>query len=93
MTHLVTLILCMAGFAALAFGAGRQQEDLFGRELARAATSTWRCGGALLLATALVLLVAAHGWGLALVMFSGHTSLAAGLVYLSLAAWNRLQIG
>ncbi|MCC2673587.1 MAG: hypothetical protein K0R58_534 [Ramlibacter sp.] len=92
MTHLAALILCLAGFAALSFGAGRQQEELFGRELTPAATATWRCAGALLLVTALALLVAAHGWGLALVMFSGHTSLAAGLVHLSLAAWSRRRI-
>lgn len=89
MTHVCALLLCLAGFAALASGVDRQQEDLFGRELSRRATVAWRAAGALLLCGGLALLVAAHGTGLGLVMYSGHTSLAAGLVYLALTAGQR----
>lgn len=89
MTHAFALLLCLAGFAALACGVDRQQEDVFGRELSRGATATWRGAGALLLVVGLVLLVAGYGWGLGLVMYSGHTTLAAGLVYLALVAYQR----
>ena len=81
MTHLLALALCLTGFVALAFATRRQQRDLVGRSLSRTVTMALRLAGAGALLLALCILVAWQGWGLGLVMFSGHTSIAAGIVY------------
>lgn len=81
MIHLLALVLCVTGFIALALATRRQQRDLIGRSLSRTATIALRAIGAGALVLALGLLVGWQGWGLGLVMFSGHSSLAAGLVY------------
>jgi hypothetical protein len=81
MTHLLALALCLTGFAALALATRRQQRDLIGRSLSWTITIVLRLAGAGALVFALGVLVGWQGWGLGLVMFSGHTSLAAGLVY------------
>lgn len=80
MSHLVALMFSLAGFAALACASRRQQRDLFGGSLGSAATLGFRLAGVAALLGALTILVIWRGWGLALVMFSGHTSLAAGIV-------------
>lgn len=89
MTHLGIFVLCLAGFAALAMATDRAQGTVLGRELAPAATRRARTLGWLLLAAALWLAVADKGWGLGLVAYSGHTSAAAGAVFLCLVAWGR----
>jgi hypothetical protein len=81
MIHLLALTLCLTGFAVLAFATRRQQRDLIGHSLSRTVTMALRVTGTGALVLALGVLVAWQGWGLGLVMFSGHTSLAAGLVY------------
>lgn len=91
MIHLSSFILCLTGFAALAFAMDRQQRDLFGRPLPALATASLRVGGATALLGALGLLVAWQGWALGLVMFSGHTSLGAGVVHGALIAHLRAQ--
>ncbi|MBP2228660.1 TRAP-type C4-dicarboxylate transport system permease small subunit [Azospirillum agricola] len=80
MSHLPPLLLALAGFTALAFATDRQQHDLLGRPLPPSATRALRIAGAAALLLALGALVAWKGWGLGLVMFSGHASLAAGVV-------------
>lgn len=89
MTHLLPFALSLAGFAALALGMDRQQRDLFGRPLRPSTTGTLRLAGTIALLTALAALVAWRGWGLGLVIFSGHTSLAAGIVFCSLIGYAR----
>lgn len=84
MTHLLVFALCVSAFGALAAATRRQQRDFFGRQLSPTATNMFRLGGATGLLLALVLLVREQGLGLGLVMFSGHTSLAAGINYSSL---------
>jgi hypothetical protein len=84
MTHLAAIALCLAGFTALAFATPRQQRDIVGRALRATTRYALRVAGACALLFALGMLVAQHGWSLGLVMFSGHTSLAAGLVYCAL---------
>ena len=84
MTHLLALALCLTGFTVLALATRRQQRDLIGNSLPRPMTTALRVAGVCALLSALGLLVAWQGWGLGLVMFSGHTSLAAGLVYAGL---------
>lgn len=93
MNHLPPFVLCLAGFAALAFAMDRPQHDLIGRALARSATRALRMAGAGALLLALGVLVGWQGWGLGLVMFSGHTSLAAGIVFCTLIGCARRYAG
>lgn len=89
MRHLVVFALCLAGFTALAFAMRRQQRDIVGRSL-QLTTTNILCGtGVCLLLLSLGILVAWQGWGLGLVMFSGHTSMTAGVVYCVLVGYVR----
>jgi hypothetical protein len=89
MTHLAPFLACLAGFTLLALAMTRQQKALFGRALALTTTRAMRFSGACVLLLALGLLVAGQGWGLGLVLYSGHTSLAAGIVYCALIGHAR----
>ncbi len=91
MSHLLAFVLSLAGFAALASATSRQQRDLFGKALQPAATRVVRLVGMAALLGVLGILVAEYGWGLGLVMFSGHTSLAAGVVVFGLIGYIRTQ--
>lgn len=91
MSHLLSFALCLAGFAALAFSVRRQQRDLIGRFLPLVTTYVLRVLGAGALALALLVLVAWRGWSFGLVMFSGHTSMAAGIVYCMLVGYARMH--
>lgn len=82
--HLLAALLCLGGFAVLAAATERQQQGLLGRDLPRAMSRALRIMGAILLLVALAVLVGNEGWGMGLVMYSGHTSLAAGCVYSAL---------
>jgi hypothetical protein len=93
MTHLLAAFLCLAGFAALAVATGRQQIALFGRELQHATTRGLRILGTALLLVALALLITNQGLDLGLVMYSGHTSLAAGCVHCALIIHARWAYG
>lgn len=90
MTHLVALVICLASFLMLACATRRQQRDLFGAALSRSTTIAYRALGVAGLVVALGLLIASQGVGLGLVAFSGHTSLAAGIVHLALIARVKL---
>jgi predicted membrane protein len=89
--HFLAGALCLAGFTALAFAMRRQQREIIGRSLPLATTYLLRTIGAAVLLLVLGILVAWQGWGLGLVMFSGHTSIAAGIVYAVLIAYTRLH--
>lgn len=89
MSHAPALLLCLAGFAALAAASEAPQRAVLRRILPRATRLALRGLGASLLLLALGQLVAGRGWGLGLVVWSGHLSLAAGLTYLSLIGWAR----
>ena len=84
MMHLLMLAGCTAGMCALAGAAERQQPLFFGRLLSKQSTRWLQATGWVLLLLCLVAAVRGWGWGLGLVTYSGHTSLAAGLVYLGL---------
>lgn len=88
-THAALLLLCVVGFAGLALAMSRHQEDLFGKALIRPVTRIFRWVGWLFLLLALWLAVAGMGWGFGLTAYSGHTSAAAGLVYIALLLDNR----
>lgn len=89
MIHVLSLLLCLAGFAALACATQRQQDELFDCSLPRRTTIWLRAAGAGVLLLALAALLAWRGWGLGLVMYSGYTSLAAGLVFCALLVHRR----
>jgi len=91
MSHFLTFMACLAAFSALALATGRQQDDLFGRPLAPRATWALRAAGWGALALALYLIVQAQGWGLGLVSYSGHTSLAAAVVFGVLIVHGRVR--
>lgn len=92
MTHLLSFVLCLTGFAALALAVPRQQREIVGRLLPPGTRYALRAAGAFALLLALGLLVAWKGWSLGLVMFSGHTSLTAGIVYCSLVGYSRYSL-
>jgi hypothetical protein len=83
-THPFAFVLCLAGLTALAFATRRQQRDIIGGPLRVITTYVLRFIGACALLLALGFLVARVGWSLGLVMFSGHTSLTAAIVYCAL---------
>lgn len=87
MTHLLAFALCLAGFVALACAIQRQHRDLFKSPLSRTTKYVLRTVGTCFLLLALAVLVGWRGWSLGLVMFSGHTSIAAGFVFCILAAY------
>lgn len=81
MTHAFVLASSVAGFAALALATGRQQDELLDRPLPGAVARAFRAVGWGLLLIALAGAVRGWGWAFGLVAYSGHTSLAAGVVY------------
>lgn len=93
MIHALAFVLCLEGFAALAFSVDRQQRNLIGHGLRRSTTRTLRIVGTCALVLAVSILVIWQGWGLGLVMFSGHTSLAAGIVYCTLIGLAKAHAG
>ena len=88
MIHFVTFAVCLAGFAALAMATERQQDALF-NGVSPARTRRCRLVGWTALAVALGATIMHQGWGLGLVNYSGQTSMAAGLVYLTLIVAER----
>lgn len=89
MMHLVSLLICLAAFASLAMATDRVQSDLFGRELPATTSRALRIAGWALLLLSLAFVVGEQGWGLGLVSYSGHTSVAAGAVFLALVVRQR----
>lgn len=89
MSHALAQLLCLLGFTALAFGLRRPQHDILRRSLRRPVVLALRVVGASALLVALAVLVDASGWGFGLVKFSGHTTLAAALVYVTLIGYGR----
>jgi hypothetical protein len=81
MIHLVALTMCIVGFAALALASERPQDDVFGHPLPLRCTQALRLAGWSFLVAAGLFLVRYQGWGMGLVSYSGHTSLAAGVVF------------
>jgi len=90
MNHLAAFALCLAGFTALAFASRRQQRDIVGKVLRSTTTYALRLAGASALLLALGFLVAEKGWSIGLVIFSGQTSIAAGIVLCALIGQARI---
>ncbi|WP_441279252.1 DUF3325 family protein [Tardiphaga sp. 172_B4_N1_3] len=69
--------------------ASNGQRDIIGGSLPLTTTRVLRVVGTCALLFALGVLATAHGWGLGLVMFSGHSSIAAGIVLCALIRYVR----
>ena len=93
MNHLPAFVLCVAGFTALAFAMHRQQRDIIGGRLRSTTTRGLRFAGACALLLALGILISGRGWSMGLVTFSGHTSIAAGIVLCALIGYARMVAG
>jgi hypothetical protein len=89
MIHLLAFVLSLAGFAALALAVRRQRREIIGSSLRPTTTYALRAAGGCALLLALGLLVASAGWSLGVVMFSGHTTLSAGVIYCGLLTFAR----
>lgn len=89
MSHLPAFLLCLVGFATLSMAMDRQQRDLAKRSLSKCISYILRTTGTCGLLLALGILVNQQGWGFGLVMFSGHASLSAGIVYCMLIGLTR----
>lgn len=85
----LALSICTLAFCALALATERHQMALFDRHLSTRAARALRIAGWCGLALALWLAVFQWGWALGLVHYSGHTSVAAGLVHGALIAIER----
>jgi hypothetical protein len=93
MTHLAVLLLSLLAFMALALAKKRHYKDVFKRPPAPATMRRLRVAGWSALALALGIVVGREGLGLGLVIYSGHTTLAAGLVLGGLIAHGRRSAG
>ncbi|WP_431287055.1 DUF3325 domain-containing protein [Roseateles chitinivorans] len=89
MMHVLSLLICVAAFAALAMATDRAQSDVLGRELPASQSKALRSAGWALLLASLALVVSVQGWGVGLVSYSGHTSFAAGVVFVALIVHQR----
>jgi hypothetical protein len=87
----MTLLFCVMSFACLAVSMERHQAALFGRALDAGRTRGFRIAGWCGLLLALRYIVDGEGWALGLVGYSGDTSLAAGLVFGALIAYERFK--
>lgn len=87
--HVLSLLICLAAFAALAMATDRAQLEVLGRELPATKSRALRAAGWAQLLASLALVVSVQGWGLGLVSYSGHTSVAAGVVFLALIVQQR----
>ncbi|SPB13747.1 hypothetical protein NOV72_01011 [Caballeronia novacaledonica] len=91
MTHFLCIVFCVMAFTFLAVSMDRHQMNLFGGELRAGQSRGFRIAGWCGLVLALRFIVGDEGWALGLVTYSGCTSLAAGLVYGGLIAYERFS--
>lgn len=90
MTHALVLLTSLAGFAALALANDRQQDAIVGRALPCSASRLLQVFGTAALSGAYALAVWLWGFGLGTVTYSGHTSVAAALVFLAFVTGARM---
>jgi hypothetical protein len=88
MLHLLILALLLTAFACLATTSERHRPAAFRKKYRGLALSIYLCAW-LLLALALVIAVQTIGWALGLVIWFGHASIAAALVYCLLVFFQR----
>lgn len=93
MTHFLVLLLSLLAFTMLALAKKRHYKDIFRQPLKPEAARWLRMAGWSLLGLALWIVAGGEGWALGLVIYSGHTTLAAGLVYSALILYGRSRVG
>lgn len=87
--HTVIFCVTLAGFFAACLASSRQQERLFGRMIHAAASATLRLVASAAFCAALAYAVHEAGWSFGFVIWFGHLSLAAGIVFFSLIVVDR----
>ncbi|MGE4431977.1 MAG: DUF3325 domain-containing protein [Sphingobium sp.] len=80
MIHILALLLCVAGFAALAIAMDRHQRDLLGRKLAPRTARLVKMAGGGLLAVALAVDMIGLGAAYGAIAWFGHLSFGAAVV-------------
>ena len=80
MTHILSIALCIAGFACLCAAMARHQADVIGRKLKVRTSRMVRHGGATALLTALAVDMFGLGAGYGAIAWCGHLTLGAALV-------------
>ena len=95
MSHLLAILLALAGFALIALSVGRHQADLAGYRPGPAISRRARLGGYLLLAAVFVLDLVTFGATYGAIAWFGHLSIGAwGVVaWLCLRARRRAHSG
>jgi hypothetical protein len=93
MIALISLALCVAGFAGLCLSLTRHQRDLLGRDLPRGDTLALRGGGYGALVLALVAQAVTRGPAYGVMVWAGLLTLAAVLVVAGLALRAGRQAG
>lgn len=88
MLHLLILALLLTAFACLALTSERHRPAAFRKKYRGLALSIYLCAW-LLLVLALMIAVQAIGWALGLVIWFGHASIAAAIVYCLLVFFQR----
>lgn len=89
--HAVIFCIALAGFFATCLASSRQQERLFGRTIHGGAQVLLRFVACASFCAALVYAVHEAGWSFGFVIWFGHLSLAAGVVFLSLIVFDRFR--
>lgn len=91
LAHCLIFLSALLGFACLAFSLYRHQMDVFDKEFSSPSLLTLRVLGWLLLLISLAVAISTMGLGFGFVAYSGHTSFAAGLIFLGLVVLGRIQ--
>ncbi|SRR5690625_2454162 len=89
--HMAVCLLLMTAFTCLSLSMPRHQGDLFGKELCIKTTKYLRLAGWILLLLALCFSVGNMGWSFGITAYIGHTSLAAGMVFVALIVESRIK--
>ncbi len=88
MSHLLSILLSLAGFCTLALSMTRHQRELVGRTLAKSQAQAARYLGAILLVAAFAVDVIAFGGGYGTVAWCAHLSIGAWLT-IALLHWRK----
>ncbi|MGG4774650.1 DUF3325 domain-containing protein [Paenalcaligenes sp. Me52] len=91
LAHCLIFLPALLGFACLAFSLYRHQMDVFDKEFSSFTLRALRMLGWMLLLVSLAVAIYTMGVGFGFVAYSGHTSFAAGLVFLGLVVLGRIQ--
>lgn len=89
--HAVIFCLTLIGFGAACLASPRQRERLFGRTIQVGAQVSLRLVACASFCAALVYAVHEAGWSFGPVIWFGHLSLAAGVVFITLILFDRLR--